>query len=133
MSSKWNELVPGKKQELESKEESTLQAKFYKPETDILETEQELLVTMDMPGVAKDAVEIKVEKNTLQVEGRIDLKRYETLKAQYAEYNLGHFSRSFQLSSEINQDRISAKMDQGVLTLTLPKAEQAKPKQIAVA
>ncbi len=133
MSSKFNELVPNKKQELETKEETTQQAKFYKPETDILETEQELLVTMDLPGVAKDAVEIRLEKNTLQVEGRIDLKRYESLKAQYAEYNLGHFTRSFQLSSEINQERISAQMEQGVLTLTLPKVEQAKPKQIAVA
>lgn len=133
MINKLTDLVPGKKQELETKEEATVQAKYYKPETDILETEHELLVTMDMPGVAKDAVEIKIEKNTLRVEGRIDLQRYEPLKAQYAEYNLGHFSRSFQLSNEISQDKISAKMDQGVLTLTLPKAEQAKPKRINVA
>ena len=133
MNAKNKDLVPGSKHELETKEGKTQQARFYKPATDIVETEHELVLYMDMPGVAKDKVEIKLEKNILSIEGRIDEGRYETLKAQYAEYNLGHFSRSFQLSSEIDGDKIQAKMEGGVLTLTLPKAEEAKPKRIAIA
>ncbi|MDH5560629.1 MAG: Hsp20/alpha crystallin family protein [Deltaproteobacteria bacterium] len=126
------DMVPGSKHELEAKEEKTQQARFYKPSTDIIETEQNLTLYMDMPGVAKNAVEVKLEKNVLTVDGRIDQDRYKNLKAQYAEYNVGHYSRSFQLSSEINQDKILAKMEKGVLTLTLPKAEQAKPKLISI-
>src|SRR3989339_1020915 len=129
----WNkEVVPTPKQELEAKEEKTQQARYYKPATDIVETEAELILYMDLPGVAKENLEVKLEKNLLNVEGRIDQGRYKNLTAQYAEYNIGHFSRSFQLSSEINQERISARIDEGVLTLVLPKAEQAKPRLISI-
>ena len=132
MNAKKKDLVPGSKHELETTEEKTQQARYYKPATDIVETEHDLILYMDMPGVAKENVEIKLEKNRLNVEGRIDQDRYESLKAQYAEYNVGHFTRSFQLSSAINQEGIKAAMENGVLTLTLPKAEEAKPKLIAV-
>lgn len=128
MNARNKEMVPGSKHELETKEEKTQQGHFYKPSSDIAETEHELILYMDMPGVAKDAVEIKLEKNILRVEGRIDQARYEKLNTQYAEYNIGHYTRSFQLSNEIDQERIQAKMEDGVLTLTLPKAAQAKPK-----
>ena len=132
MNAKNKEMVPGSKHELETKEEKTQQARYYKPSTDIVETEHDLTLVMDMPGVAKDSVEVKLEKNVLSVEGQIDQARYESLKAQYAEYNVGHYNRSFQLSSEIDQDKIQAHMAEGVLTLTLPKAEKAKPKLISI-
>ena len=132
MNAKDKKLVPGSKHELETKEEKTEQARFYKPTTDIIESEHELYLYMDMPGVSKENVEVNLEKNVLNVEGRIDQSRYERLKALYAEYNVGHFTRSFQLSSEINQEGIKAQMEEGVLTLTLPKAEQAKPKKITI-
>ena len=126
-------IFSGSKKELKTKEEKTQQARFYSPATDILETAQELTLYMDMPGVAKKDVDVKLEKNLLTVEGRIDQSRYEALKAQYAEYNVGHYTRSFQLSSEIDTDHIGARIENGLLVLTLPKAEQAKPKQIQVA
>lgn len=126
------DMVTGTKHELKSEEEKTEQGKFYKPATDIIETKEDLVLYMDMPGVNKGSVDIRVEKNQLTVDGRIDYSRYEALKAQYAEYNVGHYTRSFQLSSEIDQEKISAKLEDGVLTLNLPKAEQAKPKQISV-
>ena len=132
MSSKNKDMVPGSKHELETAEEKTQQARYYKPATDIVESEHELTLYMDMPGVAKKNVEIKLEKNTLNVEGQIDQERYEALKAQYAEYNIGHFTRSFQLSNEIDQEAIKAKMDEGVLTLSLPKVEKAQPKTISI-
>ncbi len=125
-------MVPGMKHELETKVEKTEQARFYKPAADIIETEHELTLYLDMPGVAKSGVEVKLDQDQLTLEGKIDFARYESLKAVYAEYNVGHFRRSFQLSSAIDQKRISAKMEAGTLVLTLPKAEEAKPRTIQI-
>jgi HSP20 family protein len=68
----------------------------------------------------------------LTIEGRINFATYEGLHPVYTEYNVGHYARSFDLSSEIDQDRISTELKDGVVTLTLPKAEKAKPRRIPV-
>ena len=106
---------------------------MFLPTTDIYETEQALTVVMEMPGVDKGKVEINVKEGVLTVEGRIDFSKYEALVPVYTEYNIGNFRRSFNLSNSIDQDKIRADMKDGVLTVTLPKAEQAKPRKIAVA
>lgn len=126
------ELEVQEKKELVSKDEQTVPARFYVPYTDIYETEDSLAVVMDMPGVQSDRVDVTVEKDVLRIEGRIDFASYEGLNPLYTEYNVGHFTRSFHLSSKIDQDRIAATMEDGVLTLTLPKAEEAKPRQIKI-
>jgi HSP20 family protein len=123
--------VPHKK-ELDTREEKTLPGKFYMPSTDIYGTDQALVVVMDMPGVEKKDVDIKLEKNVLSVEGRIDFSKYDDLKPVYTEYNVGHFTRSFRLSSEIDGAGISATINDGVLTLTLPKAKVATPRRIEI-
>ena len=120
------------KKELESAEEQTEPGKFYVPYTDIHETDEALIVTMEMPGVAKDALDVHLEKNVLSVEGRVDFGEYEDLEPVYTEYNVGHFQRSFRISSEIDQSRIAAGIENGVLTLSLPKAEEQKARRIAV-
>jgi HSP20 family molecular chaperone IbpA len=107
-------------------------ARFYQPNTDIFEDEGSLTVVMEMPGVQKDNVGITIEKNVLDVEGKIDFSTYEDLEPVYTEYNVGHYKRSFSLSSKIDQSRISAEMDDGLLTLVLPKAEEAKPRTIKI-
>jgi HSP20 family protein len=89
-------------------------------------------VVMDMPGVQRDRVDVTVEKDVLRVEGKIDFANYEGLNPLYTEYNVGHFMRRFQLSNKIDRDKISAAMEDGVLTLVLPKAEEAKPRQIKI-
>jgi HSP20 family protein len=127
------ELQVQEKRELQKKEESTAPARMFLPTTDIYETEQALTVVMEMPGVDKGKVEINVEEGVLTVEGRIDFSKYEALEPVYTEYNIGNFRRSFNLSNSIDQDKIRADMKDGVLTVTLPKAEQAKPRKIAVA
>lgn len=121
-----------KKKELVEKEEKTVPARYYVPYTDIYETEEALTVVVEMPGVEKDAIDINIEDGVLTIEGRIDLTNYAEMQPVYTEYNVGHYSRRFSLSSKIDQGRISAEMTDGVLTLTLPKAEEAKPRKIAI-
>lgn len=126
------ELKVQEKKELVSNEEQTVPARYYVPYTDIYETDDALTVVMDMPGVKRDEVDVTVERGVLRVEGRIDFAGYEGLEPLYTEYNVGHFTRRFNLGSKIDQDAISATMDDGVLTLVLPKAEEAKPRQIKI-
>ena len=70
--------------------------------------------------------------DTLRVEGQIDYGNYEGLEPLYAEYNIGHFARAFTLSNKIDQAQITAELADGVLTLTLKKAQEAKPRRIAI-
>jgi HSP20 family molecular chaperone IbpA len=126
------ELRVQQKREVEKKQESTVPARTYLPVTDIFETEQALTVVMEMPGVDKENVEVTVQIDVLSVTGRIDFGKYEGLQPVYTEYNVGPYARSFQLSSKIDQGKISADLNDGVMTLVLPKAEEAKPRKIKV-
>ena len=120
------------KKELETQEEQTVPGKFYMPNTDIHETGDALTVTMEMPGVEKKDVEVNLENNVLSVEGRVDFGEYEELEPLYTEYNVGHFRRSFKISSRVDQAKIAANIEDGILTLHLPKAEEQKPRTIQV-
>jgi len=126
------ELQVQEKRELEKKQESTVPARFYLPNTDIFETEQSLSLIVEMPGVDKNKVDVRVENGVLTIEGRLDFSKYEGMQPVYTEYNIGHYRRSFSLSNKIDQGRISAEMKDGVLTLVLPKPEEAKPRRISV-
>ena len=125
------ELEVQQKRALEKTDEATVPARIYLPTTDIFETENALMVVMEMPGVVKEHANITVEDNVLTVTGRIDFSKYEKLQPVYTEYNIGHFQRSFSLApSSIDEHRITAEMKDGVLTLTLPKAERVKARKI---
>jgi HSP20 family molecular chaperone IbpA len=87
---------------------------------------------MEIPGVEKKDVEVTLENDVLQIEGKIDFTKYEGLEPVYAEYNVGHFSRAFTLSNRIDRDGIGADLENGVLTLTLRKAKQAMPRRISL-
>ena len=73
-----------------------------------------------------------VERNVLQVEGKIEFSNYENAEALYTEYNVGHFARSFSLSSVVDHENIEANLDDGILTLTLHKKKEVQPKRIQV-
>jgi HSP20 family protein len=127
------ELQVQQKRELEKKkEEATVPARVFVPTADIYETEGALTVVMEMPGVDKGNVNISVQDGILKVEGRLDFSKYEGLQPIYTEYNIGHYARSFSLSSKIDQNEIGAEMKDGVLSLILPKVEEAKPRTIQV-
>jgi HSP20 family molecular chaperone IbpA len=126
------ELQVQKKRQQETREEATIPARIFVPDADIYESEGDLTVILEMPGVARDKVKVGVEEGVLKVEGQLDLSKYQGLHPLYTEYNIGHYARSFQLSSKIDQNKITASMKDGVLSLTLPKVEEAKPRRIEV-
>jgi len=99
---------------------------------DIYETKDGLNVVLEMPGVDKNSVDVRVEDDVLKVDGKLDFSKYQGLQPLYTEYNVGHFSRSFRLSGKIDQSKIAAELKDGVLSLRLPLAEQAKPRAIQV-
>jgi HSP20 family protein len=126
------ELQVQQKREVEKKQESTAPARTFVPATDIYETEAALTIVMEMPGTSKDDLDVSVEDGVLYVTGRVRFDKYEGLQPLYTEYNIGHYHRSFALTNKVDQAKISAEMKDGVLTLVLPKAEEAKPRRIAV-
>src|SRR3954463_13936329 len=126
------ELAVREKRELETKEERTVPGRFYVPHTDVYETEDALTVVMEMPGVAREAVEIELKDDVLRVQARIDPSKYEGMEPVYTEYNVGHWTRSFARSDRVDREQIGAQLEDAVLTLTLPKAAEARPRRIEV-
>jgi len=125
-------LQPQDKKELVSKDENTAPVRYFVPSTDIFETEDALTVVMEVPGVDREAIDISLENDVLKIEAKIDPAKYDGMEPLYTEYNVGHFARSFTLSNKIDQQQISAKLDDGVLTLTLKKAKEAVPRRISI-
>jgi HSP20 family protein len=126
------EVAPREKRELTSTEERTEAGKFFSPYTDIHETDKAVIVSMEVPGVDKDAIDIRLEKGVLTVKGTIDGSRYESLRPIYSEYNVGNFVRTFTVSTKIDSSAISATVADGVLTVALPKAAEAVARRISV-
>ena len=126
------ELQVQQKRELEKKEESTIPARVFLLTADIYESQDALSVILEMPGVEKNNVEVSVEDGVLKVEGRLDFSKYQGLQPLYTEYNIGHYARSFRLSSKIDQSKIAAELKDGVLSLVLPKVQEVKPRTIQV-
>ncbi len=100
------------------------------PAVDIFETPDALVVIADLPGVAKDAVDVRVEDNILTLKGTPKGDNRDDMLSR--EFELHEFNRQFTLGEQIDQDKIGADMKHGVLTVRLPKTEKVKPKQIEV-
>jgi HSP20 family protein len=126
------EVAPREKRELAG-EERIEAGKFFSPYTDVYETERSVVVSMEVPGVDKDSIDIRLDKGVLTVKGTIDSSKYEALRPIYSEYNVGNFVRSFTVSTKIDSAAISASVADGVLTVDLPKAAEAVARRIAIA
>lgn len=126
------ELAVREKQEVAQQEEKTAPGRYYMPAADIFETDEALTLMLEMPGVTKNNVEVQIENDVLRVEGKIDYSAYKDIEPVYTEYNVGHYARAFTLSNKIDRDAIAARVEDGVLTLTLPKAKEALSRRIAI-
>ena len=113
----------------QTREETRSQERYVTPPVDIYETADGLVVKADLPGVAKENLDVRVENNLLTLRGKSG--HVAPGEPIYREYELVHFFRQFELNERVDQGKISADLKHGVLTLTLPKAE-AKPRRIDV-
>lgn len=135
MSSETKEVTKAESKELEKTEyagERTLSGEYYVPKTNIVETEKGIILTMDVPGVKKENINVKLENNVLEVDAKIDSSPYEDLQPVYTEYNVGHYTRRFTVSNTIDTKSIDAGLADGVLTLTLPKIPEAQTRKIEI-
>ncbi|MBX9951743.1 MAG: Hsp20/alpha crystallin family protein [Candidatus Obscuribacterales bacterium] len=115
-----------------SEAEQTRAGKVFVPRADIYETQEQLLILSDMPGVKEDGIDITLEQNILTIYGRVEQPQLEGYTLAYSEYGVGDFRRVFALSNEIDRDGIQATIKNGVLKLVLPKSKRAMPKKITV-
>ena len=126
------ELKVREKQEVTSPAEQTTPGLVFTPAVDIFETEKEITLLADLPGVKADDLTIDLRDNTLTLAADIapvdDTNEEDLLK----EYDTGRYYRQFTLGELINQENIDAKLNDGVLRLALPKVEKATPKKISV-
>jgi HSP20 family molecular chaperone IbpA len=103
------------------------------PAVDVFEDADGITLKADLPGVSKENLNVRVEGDQLAIEGSVALGESTGLEAVYAEVRVAQYRRTFALSRDLDTSKIDASMKNGVLTLRVPKAEQAKPRRIPVA
>ncbi len=104
----------------------------YIPAVDIYETDTELLLLADLPGVRPDAIDIQFERGLLTLHGRVEPRQSPETRYLLQEYGVGDFVRRFEIGDGIDASKIEAEFHDGVLTLHLPKAQQLMPRRIQV-
>lgn len=102
------------------------------PAVDVIEDSTGITLYADLPGVSKDGLNVHVEAETLTVEGALNLAVPEGMEASHAEVALPRYRRVFTLSKELDTEKVSAELNQGVLKLRIPKVEHAKPRRIEI-
>jgi HSP20 family molecular chaperone IbpA len=121
-----------KKEVKQSAGEGTRPGPVFIPAVDILENELEIVVLADIPGVESKNVDIDLKDNQLTIIGRVDPVENDKEAQLYREFEWGDYYRQFSVSNVIDQTKINAKIEEGVLRLVLPKVEKAKPQKIKV-
>jgi len=125
------EIATKEKQQVQG-QEKTRAGRFFLPEVDIQELNDSLKLFADMPGVKQSDVEVTLNKGILTIVGTVSTDVYQKLSPLYTEYNVGNFFRQFELNEDVDAQLINASMKDGVLELTLPKSERARPRRIEV-
>jgi len=126
-----NAVAQEQKNEVSSPQRVETAQDFVTPEVNIVETKEGYVLEAEMPGVTKDGLDIRMEDNVLTIVGRRG--PVPTGNPIYRESRTADFRRVFELDPSIESSKISARVDQGILTLNLPKAERVKPRKITVA
>jgi HSP20 family protein len=126
------ELQVKEKNEVAAPAEQTRPGPVFTPAVDIFETDRDIILLADIPGVATDGVKIDLQDGVLSLSG--DPKPWEGAEESdvLVEFEIGRYFRQFALSDAIDQEKINAKLEDGVLRLILPKAQNAVPRQISV-
>ena len=127
-----NELKVREKQEVASPAEQTKPGPVYQPAVDIFETERDITLLADMPGVATNAVSIDLSEDILTIGGDVAPWDGANETEVMIEFGIGKYYRQFALSEAIDQAKIEARLENGVLRLVMPKAEKAVPRRITV-
>jgi HSP20 family protein len=127
-----NEIATKEKQQLSKGQEQTRPGRYYVPDVNIYEFEDSLKLWADMPGVKDKDVDVTLKDGMLTLTGKVSTELYNGLRPLYTEYNIGNYYREFVLNEDIDESKIRATMRNGVLELTLPKKEHAKPRRIEV-
>lgn len=102
------------------------------PAVDVLEDADAITLYADLPGVPKDKLDIRVDADTLVIEGELGLETPANMAASHAEVQVTRYRRTFTLSKELDASQVDAEFTQGVLRLRIPKAADAQPRRIAV-
>ena len=111
--------------------ERTLGRTTYSPRFDIWENDDEMILYGDLPGVMPEGLDVHFENPVLTIHGKVS-QRHNDIKFLHGEYGIGDFHRTFTVGEAIDTERISAELQNGVLTVHLPKSEQVKPRRIDV-
>ncbi|HHP7235479.1 MAG TPA: Hsp20/alpha crystallin family protein [Desulfobacterales bacterium] len=127
-----HEIKVKEKQELATPAEQTRPGLVFTPDVDIFESEREITLLADMPGVKAEQLNIDLRENTLTLVGEIEPFEGPDEEDLLVEYEVGKYYRQFTLSEVIDQNRINANLHNGVLRLTMPKVEKATPRKIEV-
>lgn len=120
------------KQDILKRDQRASQEAALVPPVDIVEDENGITLRADLPGVSKEDLSIRVEGDTLTVEGQVKLGEPQGIEGVYAEVRVARYRRSFALSRDLDTEKVEATMKDGVLNLHLAKREQARPRRIEV-
>lgn len=126
------EIATKEKQQVAKTQEQTRPGRYYMPDVNIYEFDEALKLWADMPGVKEKDVEVSLKDGVLTIIGKVATDMYAGLRPMYTEYNVGNYYREFVLNEDIEESKIKAALQNGVLELELPKKEQAKPRRIEV-
>ncbi len=124
--------IKKRESEAPAQAERTEECPVFIPRVDITESDAQVCLVADMPGVDEQNVDIDLERNVLTIRGKCAPETPQGFTPSYREYRTGNYERAFTLSDEIDRDNIKATVKDGVLRLTLPKAEEAQPRRISV-
>jgi HSP20 family protein len=127
-----NEQTLEKQTDEQASSERTRSGQFYRPNVDIVEQQDELMLMVDLPGVKPSEIDINFEDGELSIHGHVPPRYEEAQSFLLTEYGTGDFYRTFRVSEQIDSTKIHAAYNDGMLTLHLPKVEAMKARKIAV-
>ena len=127
-----NEIVPASELAPRPALDYPVDQVVFNPPIDIFETPEGLVLQADLPGVSSELLELQVQDNKLTLFGKVAIPIPQDARLIHQEYQVGHFLRSFILSDEVDHQRISAKLVQGVLEVILPRLPKPEPRRIQI-